>query len=197
MAHPKMKIRWRAVALPGVVGFVIFVVNAAPWLVVSRPERSDAIVVLAGETDQRPQLGLKLLDGGYAPVMIIDVPAEQRVYQWTSPELAERWVSGLPQAAKIKICRISGLSTKAEANDAAGCLQKIPAKTVLLVTSDFHTRRALSTFEHELPQRKFSVAAADSGQEFGQKWWQHREWAKTTLYEWMRLMWWEAVDRWR
>jgi hypothetical protein len=197
MAHPKMNIRWRAVAVLVVLSLIIFAINAAPWLVVSRPQKSDAIVVLAGETDQRPQLALKLLDAGYAPVMMLNVPAQQRVYQWTSPELAERWISTLPQAPRIKICPIYGLSTKAEARDAAGCLQKISARTVLLVTSDFHTRRALSTFQHELPQWKFSVAAAHSGQEFGPKWWQHREWAKTTLYEWMRLMWWQGVDRWR
>jgi uncharacterized SAM-binding protein YcdF (DUF218 family) len=89
------------------------------------------------------------------------------------------------------------LSTKAEAHDAARCLATVSARTVLLVTSDYHTRRALSTFRHELPGIRMSIAAAQSPPQFGLKWWQQREWAKTTLYEWMRLIWWEVVDRWR
>ena len=32
---------------------------------------------------------------------------------------------------------------------------------------------------------------------FGIQWWQHREWAKTNLYEWLRLAWWGLIDRWR
>lgn len=191
-----MRMRWR-VFLALLLFVIVFAWNAARWLVVNQPERSDAILVLAGETDQRPNLGLRLLQGNFAPVMILDVPAEQRVYQWTSPELAERWVSGLPEASKIKICPIYGLSTKAEAHDAARCLATVSARTVLLVTSDYHTRRALSTFRHELPGIRMSIAAAQSPPQFGLKWWQQREWAKTTLYEWMRLIWWEVVDRWR
>ncbi len=193
-----MKIRWLGTVLVLILlGIAVFCVNAANWLVVNRPETSDAIVVLAGETDARPQLGLRMLDQGYAPLMVLDVPAEERVYQWTAPELAQRWVQSLPEAARVDICPIVGLSTKAEAQDAELCLSKRPVRRVLLVTSDFHTRRALSTFRHELPQYSFSVAAAPGGQEFGARWWGHREWAKTTLYEWMRLVWWETVDRWR
>ena len=176
---------------------ILFARNAARLLVVNDPAKSDAILVLAGETDHRPELGLRLLGENSAKLMVLDVPAGQRIYQYSSTELAERWRSGLPDAGRIMVCPIQGLSTKAEVRDAANCLQKISARTVLLVTSDYHTRRALSIFRHELPGVRFSIAAAQGPQEFGIKWWQNREWAKTTLYEWMRLVWWEAVDRWR
>ena len=46
-------------------------------------------------------------------------------------------------------------------------------------------------------RQDFSVAAAHDPREFGVNWWQHREWAKTNFNEWMKLVWWEAVDRWR
>jgi len=68
---------------------------------------------------------------------------------------------------------------------------------VLLVTSDFHTRRALSVFRHEIPGYEYSVAAARDDAQFGDKWWTHRQWAKTFVNEWLRLIWWSAVDRWR
>src|SRR2546428_12240765 len=73
-----------------------------------------------------------------------------------------------------------------------GCRKKCVA-----VTSDYHTRRAVVIFRHEIPRLNFSVAAAHAPREFGVNWWQHREWAKTNFNEWMKLVWWEAVDRWR
>jgi uncharacterized SAM-binding protein YcdF (DUF218 family) len=66
-----------------------------------------------------------------------------------------------------------------------------------VVTSDYHTRRSLSTFRHELPECQISVAGAGDPQQFGLAWWRHRQWAKLNFDEWVRLMWWEAVDRWR
>ena len=191
-----MKMRWWiAIFLSLCIGLLAW--NAGRVLLVNEPERADAILVLAGETDKRPNLGIRLLQGNFAPVMVLDVPVDQRVYHWTQPELAEHWLASLPEAAKISVCPVYGLSTKEEAHDAAACLRKLSAKTVLLVTSDYHTRRASSIFRHELPGMKISVAAAAEPRAFGVKWWQQREWAKTTFYEWIRLIWWEVVDRWR
>ena len=125
------------------------------------------------------------------------MPADARIYQWTQPELAEKYVQGLPESKSITICAIHGLSTKEEASEAGRCLESMGATSVLLVTSDFHTRRALSIFSREVPSHNYSVAAAYDAREFGVQWWRHREWAKTNFYEWIRLVWWELIDRWR
>jgi hypothetical protein len=77
--------------------------------------------------------------------------------------------------------------------EASRCLESIGGRRVLLVTSDYHTRRALSIFSKEAPNR-YSMAAAYDPREFGVQWWRHREWSKTNLYEWMRLMWWELIE---
>ena len=167
------------------------------FLVVDQPRESDVILVLAGETDHRPARALELLTQGYAPRLILDVEAGSKIYQWSEAELAQKYVDGLGRAQPITICRIDGLSTREEATAAAGCLRQVAGKNVLLVTSDYHTRRALSIFKREVPDRNFSVAAAFDAREFGVKWWQHREWAKVNFYEWLRLLWWELVDRWR
>jgi len=179
------------------VVLLLIAVNSAGWLVLDRPEKSDAILVLAGETEHRPALGLDLLLRGYGRLVILDVPADTRMYQWTQAELAQKWVQSLPEATSIKICPIQGLSTKDEAEEAAKCLADTGSRKVLLVTSDFHTRRALSIFRTRIPQFEYSVAAAHDPKEFGVRWWQQREWAKTNFYEWLRLIWWELVDRWR
>lgn len=95
------------------------------------------------------------------------------------------------------MCPITGFSTNAEVDDVSRCLQSLGAHRVLIVTSDYHTRRALTIFSHHLPQYHFNVAAARDPSRFGTSWWTNREWAKVTLDEWMKLLWWEVVDRWR
>jgi uncharacterized SAM-binding protein YcdF (DUF218 family) len=185
------------VFLAVVVLLLVFAANAGNMLVVDAPQKSDVIVVLAGETSSRPALALHLLDAGYARQVVIDVPAANRIYQWTQVELAEKYAQQLPQAAAVRICPSQGLSTREESHDVEKCLAQIPGASVLLVTSDFHTRRALSIFRRELPGRSFSVAASHDARHFGTRWWTHREWAKTCLDEWMRLIWWNAVERWR
>jgi uncharacterized SAM-binding protein YcdF (DUF218 family) len=173
------------------------VASSGRFLVVDGPRKSDVIVVLAGETDRRPTRGLELLDQGYAPRLVLDVPAGTTIYQWMQTELAQKYVQGLPQAKLITICPIYGLSTQEEAREAIRCLESGDGRRVLLVTSDYHTRRALSVFSREAPNYDYCIAVAVDPREFGMAWWRHREWAKTNFYEWVRLLWWEVIDRWR
>jgi len=167
------------------------------FLIINRPQHADTIVVLAGETDRRPALGLQLLQQGYAPRMVLDVPANAKIYDETMLQISQQYVRELPQAQSVIICPIYGLSTKAESQDVSQCLRTLGIHSILVVTSDYHTRRALSTFRHELPGMQISVAAATDPQQFGGAWWQHRQWAKLNFDEWLRLVWWQMVDRWR
>jgi len=170
--------------------------SAGRVLVINRPGPADVIVVLAGEAEQRPERGLELLRQGYAPRLLMDVPGNARVYQWNQLELAQRYVQQLPEAFAISICPITAVSTKGEVQDMERCLENVHARTILLVTSDFHSRRALSTFGKLLPRYRYEIVAVSDPIEFGVNWWQHREWAKTTLEEWAKLIWWEALERW-
>lgn len=171
--------------------------TSGAFLVVNGPQHADLIVVIAGETDHRPSRGLELLQQGYAPKLMLDVPGDAKIFDQEAIGIARRYVNALPQRDRITLCPIFGLSTKTEAQDVRQCLAQIPAKRILLVTSDYHTRRALSVFRHELPDHEFFIAAAEDPAQFGGRWWKHRQWAKINLDEWLRLLWWEAVDRWR
>jgi uncharacterized SAM-binding protein YcdF (DUF218 family) len=176
---------------------IVFAAYAGSMLVVDAPDRSDVILVLAGETDRRPARALQLLDQGYGRQVLIDVPARASIYGFTEMQLAAKYAQGLPQSAVVRICPIEGLSTRDEAHDTEKCLSGKEGNHVLIVTSDFHTRRALSIFRHEVRGKSFSIAAAYDGTEFGNRWWTNRQWAKTCLGEWLRVIWWNAVDRWR
>ena len=176
---------------------IALLATSGSFLVVNRPAQADVIVVLAGEAESRPLRGLELLNHNYAPRLILDVPAEDQIYGHRETELAKDYKDQFPRKDSISICPVFGLSTKAEVNDVKNCLQGTPVRRVLLVTSEFHTRRALSIFNKEAPAINFSVAAAFDSSRFSTHWWARREWAKTNLDEWLRLLWWDLVDRWR
>lgn len=171
--------------------------QAARFLVVEDPQKSDALVVLAGETNSRPARGLELLRQGMAPHMFLDVESDDVIYDQRLSDLAQKYLNTLPEAARVSVCPITGLSTNAETDDVRRCLERLGAHRVLIVTSEPHTRRALSTFRRRLPQYQFSAAATHDSTHFGAAWWTRREWAKVTFDEWVKLIWWEAVDRWR
>jgi len=171
--------------------------EAARFLVVDHPEKSDAIVVLAGETNVRPALALELLHQGVAPRVFLDAETRDLIYDQRLTDIAQRYVESLGERNQVSVCPIAGFSTHTEVDDVGRCLQSLGAHRVLIVTSDYHTRRASAIFRQRLPQYQVSVAAARDPSRFGIAWWTNREWARVTLDEWMKLVWWEAVDRWR
>jgi uncharacterized SAM-binding protein YcdF (DUF218 family) len=187
--------RWVRMAIPALL-VVWLAARSAQFLVIDEPAKSDAILVLAGETEHRLARALDLLEKGYAERVIFDVPADAKIYGSTYLERAQAWVNAQPRSQALTTCPIHGLSTKAETAEAEVCLRQVNAHSVLLVTSDFHTRRALSIFRKQDPVFTFHVAASYDPTQFGAHWWRNRQWAKTNVDEWIRLMWWECVDRW-
>jgi uncharacterized SAM-binding protein YcdF (DUF218 family) len=186
-----MKRYWQAALVMLLLGVCL---ASARLLVVDNPQHADVILVLAGETNVRLTRAIQLAEAGYAGQVIVDVPDWTRVYDQSELDLARAWAR--TQTVPVSICSTHGLSTKDEARDSARCLDEAHAHSVLIVTSDFHTRRALSTLRRELPGRDFAVAAAYDPTQFGVDWWQRRQWTKTNFYECTRLVWWELVDRW-
>jgi len=198
-----IQIEMRLLRLP-ILSFLAVIViatvaasQAARFLVLDEPEKSDAIVVLAGETSRRPARALELLRQGVAPHVFVDAQTRDVIFDQRLTDIAQKYFNGLGEANRISVCPIVSFSTFAEVDDTSRCLQTVGAHRVLIVTSEFHTRRALLIFRHRLPQYQFSVAAARDPARFGEAWWTTREWAKVTFDEWSKLLWFEAVDRWR
>ena len=179
------------------IAVLVLATQAARWLVVDAPLPSDVIVVLAGETSVRPAHAMELLRQGLAPRVFLDVQSNDVLYNQPLTELAEGYARSLPEKDLIAVCPITGFSTYAESDDVNRCLQPLGVHRVLIVTSASHSGRALRIFRQRLPQYQFSAAAAQDPSHFGIHWWTNREWAKTTLDEWIKLIWWACVDRWR
>jgi hypothetical protein len=173
--------------------------RAGSYLVVDRPSPSDAIVVLAGDpVDGRLNRGLQALKTGIGRELFVDADDRGTIFGRTLAQIAQSYLQTLPpeQAAHIHICPIAAKSTFAESSEAARCLAPLHPHQVLIVTSDYHTRRALSIFQRRVPQYGWSVTAARDETEFRPDYWNRRQWLKATLLEWQRLAYWELVERW-
>ena len=55
----------------------------------------------------------------------------------------------------------------------------------------------MEMFSYLLPQYHWSIAAVKDAENFGERWWQKRQWIRTAVVEWQHMLWWEMVDRWR
>jgi uncharacterized SAM-binding protein YcdF (DUF218 family) len=207
-AQPATTIRTRRVRRPtkllvllAVAGLLVaFALSAGRLLVTDRPATSDAIVVLAGDSfDDRYNLGMKLLRAGYAKHMFLDVASDHHYFGRLPTEIAAEFIQrdAGDMRGFVSVCPYAEDSTVSETKYVARCLEPLHPRKVLLVTSDWHTARALSIFNKRLPQYQWSVAAARDPDMFGVNWWQRREWAKTALFEWLKVVWWNVVDRWR
>jgi uncharacterized SAM-binding protein YcdF (DUF218 family) len=192
------RLRVGSLLVAAIVGILLslLLLTSGSFLIIDQPHHADVIVVLAGEEDLRPARGLELLNQNFAPRLLLDVSVDGTVFGRSALELAREYLESQTHAGEAIACPIYGLSTKAETEDVRRCLEGLKAHTVLLVTSEYHSRRALSTFRQMCPQYEFSVAAAFDGRQFGARWWKRRQWAKMNFYEWLRLLWWEGVDRW-
>jgi hypothetical protein len=183
-----------------ILALALAVPRAGSYLVVDRPSPSDVAVVLAGDWgDSRLNRGLQTLKTGLVRELLLDADDRSPVFGRTLTQIAQAYLQALPpeEAARIHICPLTARSTVAESVEVARCLLQLHPRRVLIVTSDFHTRRALSVFQRRLPQYEWSVAAAHDESEFRQDYWNNREWLKTTLLEWQKLVYWELVERWK
>jgi len=183
-----------------VAGAVLFF-QPGGYLVIDNPEKSDAIIVLGGDqADARYFRALELLRAGYGQHLIVDATTGV-TYGHSYADLAADFVVhtaglNLPQ---VSVCPIPADSTKAEAPLVNECLQRLqpPPRSIVVVTDDYHTRRALSILRDRLPQYQWTAAAANNHFLYGLPWWKNREWAKTYYTEWQKLLFWQLVDRWR
>ena len=179
----RLKLRRQTIAvlvLAALVTVAWAALRAGAALVVDAPRISDTIVVLAGETDHRPARAVWLAAHGYSKRVILDVPRKASIYNVSQMQIAQQYIAGLPTGSVWLVCPIDGLSTRDEAREVQLCIDGLDpgTRSVLVVTSDFHTRRALSILRRRFPGRDISVAASYDASQFGEKWWTHREWAK-------------------
>lgn len=154
----------------------------------SEPEKADAIFVFAGDgMGNRITKAAELVREGYAPVAIVSGP--QAYYGVYESDLAISFAvrEGYPESY-FESFENYAHSTEEEVDAAAPMIREHGIHRLLLVTSDFHTRRAMKQMQRALPDVELTMVAAPDGYFSPDGWWKSREGRKTFFYEWVKTV---------
>ncbi|MFM9903224.1 MAG: YdcF family protein [Pyrinomonadaceae bacterium] len=142
----------------------------ANYLIVDKPlEHADAIIVLSGSAvyKERIQKAAELYKQGVAPRIFISNDGEAG--GWSNADLRNPLYVELEQRQLIAagvspdaIIILPGIvsGTHSEAEALKNEVTERPINSVLIVTSAYHTRRALRTFEKILTENKVEIGIA-------------------------------------
>ena len=150
------------------------------------PEKADIALVLAGDSSGNRILKAgELVRQGYTSKALVSGPPG--IYGFHECELAIPFAekAGYPESYFLHF-EHQAHSTAEEADAAIPELRRIGARKVLLVTSDYHTRRAGRIFRAKAPDITFDVVSSPDFYFTPDNWWRNREARKTFAIEWMK-----------
>ena len=184
------------------VGWTLTAPMLANYLVVQKHlDRADAIVVLSGSAEFLPRTreAALIFEHGAAPYILLTDDGLQGPWDGVlkrNPTTVERARSelvklGVPDTA-IEVLPTVVDGTRDEANVVATSVGERHLRSVILVTSAYHSRRALCSFEQALRRQRLSldVGIRSPSERSGPFWWLSfngwrtvgLEWIKTTYY---------------
>ena len=167
------------------------------------PGRVDAAVVLQGSiAAEKVRIGgaVHLLQSGVTDRILVSIPRES---YWGQPiaEVASAFIEtnyGRDVAAKIDFCETSPEvdSTRQEAESLRGCIQQRHWNSIVVMTSEYHTRRAGFLWRRAMRQTDTQVwIEGVTDPEFQKQWWRGRRSAKTFFLESSKLVWTLIAER--
>lgn len=162
--------------------FGSYLIQAGP------PEKADAALVLAGDSfGNRILTAAELLRQGYVRKVVVSGPGGN--YGLHECELAIPFAvkMGYPESY-FEHAEHFAHSTGEEARATLPQLRRDGYRRIVLVTSDYHTRRAAKVFRAAAPDLTFLVVAAPDEYFSANGWWHNREGQKIFLTEWEKTV---------
>lgn len=178
------------------------------WLVEDgAPVAADQIVVLATGAEYYPRAieAARLWQAGHAPRLLVNgnrktatrKALEARGYRsprpWTEGLLHLYEFLGVPAAKVTPVSLPDAFDTVSEAQGLVARMGDAPPRSVLLVTSRFHTRRAATIWRRALGAGATVVPIAARSDPFDpDHWWRHArqiKWVMTEYGGWLSLIW--------
>jgi len=178
--------KWRQrIILAGallVASFFAAVFFAPSLLVVDSGEvQADVIVVLGGGSGERPARAAALFQERAAPLVLVTGYGDCE----SNTHLLNQ--AGVPATALIAEC--NSHSTKQNAQFSGNQLRSHGVHRVILVTSWYHSRRALACFRHFAPGFEYYSRPAYFGLE-------RREWSRTGVGRYVRAEFLKTIGYW-
>ena len=152
------------------------------------PQKADIALVLAGDgTGNRILTAAQLTRRGYVSKVLVSGPSG--TYGRYECDLAIPFAvkAGYPESYFLHF-ENDAQSTQEEARATIARLRQLSAHKILLVTSDYHTRRAGKIYRAAAPDLQFIVVAAPDANFTPDGWWHNRQGEKTAFYEWVKTL---------
>ena len=158
------------------------------------PAAADIGVVLAGDRyGERLTTGASLVERKFVPRVIVSGP--QGVYGTWESDSAIEWAvkQGNPREWFVPL-RMDADSTVEEVKALLPWLSEHRMKRILVVTSNYHTRRTAAVWRFLAKDLNVRVIAAPSNEFDPDRWWNTRKGRKVFAMEWMKtLAWWAGL----
>jgi len=130
-----------------VVGGIAFIFPHRLLTVESGEVKADALIVLGGGPEERPKRAAQLYKAGAAPVILVSGFGDYDI----SVNILKQ--NGVPETAIFGESR--SVSTLENAEFSIPLLRQMGARRVIIVTSWYHSRRAMACFRHVAPDIEF------------------------------------------
>ncbi len=159
-------------------------------------QKADCILVPGGDSaGSRIVRAAQLARAGYAPYVLVDGPAGLMGHE-SDATIRYATLQGFPADLFQAVWLPQGLDSTSEEMKyvANGILKQNKVKKVLLVTSNYHTRRAARFLRKEAPWLKVIAVPAPDPYFTPDSWWKTRNGKKVFLFEWTKTIteWWGA-----
>ena len=168
----------------------IFRYAAESWVVDEPAEHADALLLLGDDNfyADRATRAAELFRKGAAPLIVASgrrLRPSAGIVELEEHDLIER---GIPRERILRFPHDTDSTLEEAAALAQFCADR-HFRSVIVVTSNYHTRRARYLFEKDFPKRiTVSVASAHDGDFDPEHWWQHRKSQKLFLEEWEAML---------
>jgi uncharacterized SAM-binding protein YcdF (DUF218 family) len=165
-----------------------FLTAAGQFLVEDdRPQKADLAVVLGGDGfGTRIIKAAQLAESGYVPAVLVSGPPSL-----LGPESDETIEYARRQGYPVSLFHplANGLSsTRSETEFIGNYLRAQHVRKILLVTSNYHTRRAARLMRKQNPGLQVIAVPAPDPYFTPSTWWKTRDGQKTFLFEWMKTV---------
>ena len=163
--------------------------NAGTWLVVSRPlERPEAIISLASHEWERLPATARLASATPSAVVLLTLPQPATPFNChdCSGRLARLRRLGVA-SDRVRIVPITGRGTYGEALATLAFLRHTHVRRLVIVTTPYHTRRALATFQSVFDGSGVEIGihpATASSPARPERWWASPYDRAYVAYEW-------------
>ena len=152
------------------------------------PQKADAALVLAGDGwGYRILTAAQLVRDGFAPKVLVSGPDGAYGNHECDLAIPFALAHDYPQSYFVHM-ENSGRSTVTEAEALLPEIRRMGVRRLLVVTSDFHTRRAGAIYRKLAPDLAILVVAAPDKNFTANGWWHNREAQKTFLMEWEKTV---------